>query len=427
MSDRFDLVRLAAELASRAAALQERAEAGGVDAEEAVEVRAELQRLEEQLAALEAEEAALDVGFDGSDGIHEEDPPVADAGADAEPDARTESEHGADGAGSADWRDDLRRVAGGRARSAFGTGDLGGEIGDLVDRAMETLQARLGALGPLTASGIVGREHDVVERTVSVSGACPVTVTARGGSIVVRPGSGDAVHVVAERFASTHEQLQEIHVDAVTDDDGGVTVTADWERGWRRQVRLTVEVPVGSSLSATTGGGAVHVEGTRGSAFVRTKGGSVRLSGTAGPADVSTAGGSIRIADHDGSVLARTSGGSIRVAGCCTGEVDVRTSGGSIRIADVDGAVVRADTSGGSVVVSGRVAGGSSLQTQGGSVTLAVPADSNLRVEGSGSSVHSDFSELRRSGGRLEGILGDGSAGTVTVRTSGGSVRIRSW
>ena len=90
----------------------------------------------------------------------------------------------------------------------------------------------------------------------------------------------------------------------------------------------------------------------------------------------------------------------------------------------VDG-TVRASTNGGSVHVSGRLRGECTLRTTGGSVSVTVPADSQLRVDGRGTGASSDFPEVSAQRGRLEGVLGDGSDGSVSLRTAGGSVTLR--
>jgi DUF4097 and DUF4098 domain-containing protein YvlB len=147
------------------------------------------------------------------------------------------------------------------------------------------------------------------------------------------------------------------------------------------------------------------------------------VSGGVGLASLETMGGSIAVTDHRGSVTARTKGGSVKVAGALSDMVDASTMGGSIQIDGVDG-TVRAETMGGSVQVSGRLRGDSCLSTVGGSVSARLASDSNVVVDATGNSASTDVPGLSASRGHIEGTVGTGAEGTVTLRTSGGSVRV---
>jgi DUF4097 and DUF4098 domain-containing protein YvlB len=147
------------------------------------------------------------------------------------------------------------------------------------------------------------------------------------------------------------------------------------------------------------------------------------VEGAAGLASLDTLGGSIMVGEHRGPVKVRTKGGSLKLTGALTGEVDAETMGGSVRIEGVDG-TVRAQTMGGSVHVSGRFSGECSLSTVGGSVSVGLAAGSNVKVDATGSSSSTDVPGLQATRGRIDGTVGDGSDGSLTLRTSGGSVRV---
>jgi DUF4097 and DUF4098 domain-containing protein YvlB len=104
------------------------------------------------------------------------------------------------------------------------------------------------------------------------------------------------------------------------------------------------------------------------------------------------------------------------------GNVEATTAGGSIQIDGADRATVIASTSGGSIRIRGRLAGHSRVRTAGGSVSVAIPSDNQLHVDAKGTSCSCDFAELEAKRGRIHGTLGDGSDGTIELRTSGGSV-----
>lgn len=142
--------------------------------------------------------------------------------------------------------------------------------------------------------------------------------------------------------------------------------------------------------------------------------------------DLITAGGSIAIDDLFGNVEARTSGGSISL-GDITGNVDIHTSGGSINVDSVYGDI-DANTSGGSINVSfaKQITQDATLTTSGGSITATLPEDINIDLSAStsGGSVKSEFDVSGHIKKRsIKGTINNGGP-KLTLRTSGGSVRI---
>jgi len=144
--------------------------------------------------------------------------------------------------------------------------------------------------------------------------------------------------------------------------------------------------------------------------------------------DVDTAGGSIKIADLNGKVDAHTSGGSIKL-GRISGEVNVNTSGGSIKVEEVAGNI-RAHTSGGSVkaTLTKQPTGDCKLTTSGGSITVYLADDIavDLSARTSGGRVRSEFDvngdTTKRS---IRGAI-NGGGPKLTLKTSGGSVKVLS-
>lgn len=142
---------------------------------------------------------------------------------------------------------------------------------------------------------------------------------------------------------------------------------------------------------------------------------------------IETGGGSIELSDLTGRVDARTSGGSIEL-GRIIGDVDVKTSGGSIRVDDVAGNI-DAHTSGGSIraTISKQPSEDSRLSTSGGSVTayLAKEIAVDVNASTSGGRVKSDFDvdgTVKKT--RITGKI-NGGGPKLTLKTSGGSVRIK--
>lgn len=143
--------------------------------------------------------------------------------------------------------------------------------------------------------------------------------------------------------------------------------------------------------------------------------------------DLNTAGGSIKIEDLIGNIEAQTSGGSIAL-GDIVGDVDVHTSGGSIRVDSVYGEI-DANTSGGSINVEFKkqITENAKLTTSGGSITATLPEDIELDISAStsGGRVSSEFDvDGRVKKQSIKGMI-NGGGPDLTLRTSGGSVKIK--
>lgn len=363
-----DLARRAAELARRAEELANAArEAGDVDED--------LSKLEAELAALDEEQARLDRDLGDYVQPPEEEEPIRDP------------EEG----------------------FTFRLGNLGDRIADIVNVALSSV-GRFGM-------------SDVIERSVDVAEAVPVTVESFAGSITVLTGGHGRIEVVAERRGLDERDLEQITVATSKQDDGvHITASNDSPRRTRSWVKLTVTVPPGSPTRLRTRGGSVKVEGTGAEVSAHTAGGSIKTTGTSGASELETAGGSIRVDEHGGPVRAATVGGSIRLAGHLLG-VDTTTIGGSIRIEGAYGPVA-ASTKGGSIHVVGRLTGSSSLDTAGGAIKVELAADTNIQVQVHGDSISSNVEGDKRHGG-ADYTIGTGDEGKLVARAIAGSVSIR--
>jgi hypothetical protein len=392
------------ELAARARELAARAEEMSRQAATAAESESELAALERELADLDAEEQKLDAEFTAllDDGVGQQNGERERDTGRADDTARTREER------LTSWAD----------RLAEHMDSLGDRLSEMFNSAFSS--------GSFAGFGSGARWADTVERDVTVGGPLPVTIENTAGKVLVHVGSDDAVRVIADRRGAAVAERGDAAVDVVFD-DGGVHVTCEaphsvgFGQGW---VNLEVSVPRTSTVTASTQGGPIVVDHVAGIVTASTKGGSIRVAGARGRAEVKTLGGSIVVADHDGPVEAHTMGGSIKLTGHLADEVIADTAGGSISVFGVDGRVV-ASTTGGSVRASGRFTGSSSLTTHGGSVSAKVAPDSNVAVDGRGNSASSEVATVRASKGRLEGTVGDGSGGALTLRTTAGSIRVQ--
>ena len=181
-------------------------------------------------------------------------------------------------------------------------------------------------------------------------------------------------------------------------------------------------------VSVRTSGGSLSFGHIEGPIEGKTSGGSISLKGSSGTASVSTSGGSIRIGEVDGEVRAKTSGGSIHISRA-QGSVHAKTSGGSIKVDEVLGPI-DARTSGGSIraQLSQQPHSPCHLGTSGGNVEVYLASDIGLQVDArtSGGRVSTDFPVQQGTLDKnsLKASI-NGGGPLMTLRTSGGSIRLR--
>lgn len=217
-----------------------------------------------------------------------------------------------------------------------------------------------------------------------------IDVDSSGGSVELTPGPAGAVHVEAERHADTEDAARRL--DVVTRLEGNTVHVQFRKQGMMRDVSVAFRItaPADSRIEVQTGGGHVAARGFGGGIHVE------------------TGGGGVEVADARGAVR-------------------LRSGGGSIAVKHIDGSV-EVDTGGGSVRVDGRLRGANHVRSGGGSIHVAIPADDQLAVDAStgGGSARNDFglpSEGRHTG-RFRGNIGNGRAGSLELRTGGGSIAL---
>ncbi len=303
-------------------------------------------------------------------------------------------------------------------------------------------------------------DHDeIIEESFDVSKGSLLTIDADLGSIVIEGNRGSKVVVSVMKGVNNTSQrnaqeLFERYDVSFNKRSGGLEIEGDYDKpggrmNWRNSLKVHYElsVPEDMELDIKTAGGSIHVENIAGDVMLHTSGGSLQLRDLAGRVVAKTSGGSIQGRNLGNSVDLHTSGGSINIDGA-HGALDARTSGGSINIADVDGPVdvqtsggtiklreiagsVNAKTSGGSIEaeIIGQPEDDMRLQTSGGSVTVHL--DNNVRADidakASGGTVSTDFPVTVRGTLKKTQLQGEinGGGPLLTLRTSGGSVRIR--
>ena len=288
---------------------------------------------------------------------------------------------------------------------------------------------------------------DTVKRSFEANAGGRFVLDADWGHVEVETWDQDAVDVVVEHADKLNLEFEQ--------DDDTVTVRAERkERGVARwfgredsSPLFRVTVPQRFDLELTTAGGNIRIPDLDGGAVARTAGGKLVIANVSGSVDGRTSGGSIHLESAGGPVNARTSGGSIHV-GSAAGTVDAVTSGGSLHIGGAKGPTV-ARTSGGSIelanvagrieartvggsinaTLSGQPEGESSLRTVGGSITVGLAEGVALDIDArtTGGRVTAELANMEsttNAKSELEAAV-NGGGPTMSLRTTGGSIRLR--
>ena len=276
----------------------------------------------------------------------------------------------------------------------------------------------------------------VIDRTVTVSPGERLMLITEIGSVAVIGTDASNVTVRAELDGSRSGVRKfAVNVKRVA---GGVEIdghrTTEWWWDWSQlldgglRVTYTVNVPRHFHVVVQTAGGKLELRNLQGSIDAHTSGGSVRAGDLSGDIDIRTSGGDIEGERLQGTTRLRTSGGRITIRGA-SGDSEFRTSGGSMRLYDIAGRV-QARTSGGSIDASVLgTRGDLQLRTSGGNINVEVPGDfaATLYARAGGGSVRCDLPLTSRGEVERHTIRGviNGGGGTLSARTSGGSIAIR--
>jgi DUF4097 and DUF4098 domain-containing protein YvlB len=310
------------------------------------------------------------------------------------------------------------------------------------------LRVSLGILGFALSAGIALAESRM-ERTLKLEPGGEFSIDTDMGGVAVTGVSASGVRVIV----TSRRELNDLLRFDFEEGARRATVTArkrhpnsSWFGDGDARVRFEIEVPAQTAVKVHTSGGAISLSGARAPARLNTSGGRIEVRDLQGDLEADTSGGSIHLKDIKGKSRVETSGGGIEAIGIdgplhaetsggsieterTAGDVRLHSSGGGIHIREAGGRV-EADTSGGSIEASftrGNARGGS-LESSGGGITVALDPSVGLSIDAHGNSVTTDLpltiqGEFSR--GSLRGSLGRGGE-SLRLRTSGGSVRIRS-
>lgn len=272
----------------------------------------------------------------------------------------------------------------------------------------------------LTAQGTAGA--DLFTWSGRVASGATLGIRHYNGPIDVRESTSDRVEFRASRPTRRDGNLTFV----VQNTSDGVTICAvyrernacetgrrgwDWDEG-PGSSRLSVSLPKGVRLAATTGNGDVTVEKASNDVQIRSGNGDVRILLTAGEVDVTTGNGELEIEGATGPVNAATGNGRVFVV-TSAGPVTARTGNGEID--------VRMRTITGS--------GDMTFTTGNGAVLVSLPGNFNGEIDAT--TGHGDFRsdfEIKVMGRlnprHIRGTIGEGGR-RIRMSTGNGRLELR--
>src|SRR6266496_5660798 len=218
------------------------------------------------------------------------------------------------------------------------------------------LAASVLTVGALPASASARGEF---ERTLKVSGTVNLQVETGSGSIDVRTGNSNEVHVVGRIWANewfgdnAEEKVKRLESNPPIQQSGNdirIGHIDDPELKHNISISYEIEVPASTQLRATSGSGSENI------------------SGVAGPVEASAGSGSLKILDIGSGIRAHTGSGDIEINGS-KGSVYARTGSGSIHAMDVAGGF-DGETGSGHLVLEQSAPGSVRAETGSGGLEL---------------------------------------------------------
>jgi hypothetical protein len=214
-----------------------------------------------------------------------------------------------------------------------------------------------------------GSSRQRVDKTFAVGDTPTLDVTNFAGSITVRAGEGDAVHVVAVKKVGDQHRMDRIAIEMSQRGNDVVIRTRVVPRTGNASVGLDITAPAGSKLLLDTGAGTIDVRGIT------------------GPIDVNSG----------------------------AGQVDLRGGQGPVTV----------DLGAGQITYEGALSGKNRFQTGAGEIRLWLPADLNMEVDlstGIGTVGVEFYVDGLVKPRKVQGVIGDGSQGSITAGTGAGGV-----
>lgn len=216
-----------------------------------------------------------------------------------------------------------------------------------------------------------GLYRERVEETFAVDDAPSLDISSFAGSVTIRSGEGGIVRVVATERASSQSRLDRIELSMSGDKDRVVVKVEEMFPQSNASVDLEITAPAGSRLNLDLGAGPIEVR------------------------DI-------------------------------TGRIDIQNGAGTVEVRGARG-VASLDVGAGQITYEGVPYGDCRFQTGVGEIILRLPEVLSMAVDASTGlgAVHVDFPvDGAVSKSSVEGIVGDGSQGSIYAHTGIGAITL---
>lgn len=267
--------------------------------------------------------------------------------------------------------------------------------------------ALLLALGTLPALAA----ESTFERTLSVSGAVTLHISTGSGSIHIKPGADDKIHIfgrVKSGWGGSEDRVREVAAHPPIEQTGSIVrIGANLDNLHNISIEYEVQAPARTYLDASSGSGDVSDEGVGVNARLNTGSGTIHATGLKESFTVGTGSGDI-YAEQVGS-----------------GDVTARTGSGSIELKNLSGGV-KADTGSGDIKLSGQPKADWRVRTGSGGVELWADRSAFTLDASTGSGdIKTDREMVVQGSIEKHHISGKINGGGPLVRISTGSGDIR--
>lgn len=231
------------------------------------------------------------------------------------------------------------------------------------------------ALGSLPAFSAEGS----FDRTLNVTGPVRLDVSTGSGSIQVRTGSGNQVHVTGhikstDWFGNSEDRIKRIEANPPIQQSGNdIRIGHLEDREMMHNISISYElvIPADTELRSHTGSGSQTIAGVHGATEASSGSGDLRISDIGSRLRAETGSGDLEIDRIQGAVRARAGSGSIH-ATSVAGGFDAETGSGRISLQQSAPGSVRVDTGSGGMELRG-VKG--SLEARAGSGGIEVEGE----------------------------------------------------
>src|ERR1039458_6642646 len=197
------------------------------------------------------------------------------------------------------------------------------------------------------------------DKTLMVSGAPSVSISAGAGYIHVYPGADNQVHVIGHVHATdgwfgsdADAHVKQIVASPPIVQSGNIITisTPDEDSHLFHDVFIDYDVttPRATTLKARAGSGGIEIGGIAGTVNAGAGSGSIHVDNIGANSRLGTGSGRIRATDVHGAAMVQTGSGSIELSLSAPGDVRAQTGSGSIHIDGVSGGL-RADSGSGSI------------------------------------------------------------------------------